>query len=283
MNKRWLVLLALVLLAGTLLGCSTRVPSSKAVARVNGVEVAEEALQREMNHTKAFYREQYGLDLDDPKNADLLKQAQQEALTRVIDQELVRQIAAGTFPPPQAGQSPTVITVSDAEVQAQAQAYEAQAGSREELLTRNGFATYADFLAFVRGTLLVEKLSQIYGQGEQVQARHILVATEAEALQILTRLQSGEDFAALAKELSLDKTSGQKGGDLGWFGRGMMVAPFETAAFALEVGQISQPVRTEYGYHIIQVTDKGLHADPQAFQTWFEGLKAQAKIEILSP
>jgi parvulin-like peptidyl-prolyl isomerase len=118
----------------------------------------------------------------------------------------------------------------------------------------------------------------MYGQAEQVHARHILVATEAEAQQVLARLQNGEDFAAVAQEVSLDTTSGQQGGDLGWFGRGMMVAPFEEAAFALEVNQLSQPVQTQFGYHIIQVTEKGLQADAQAFQTWFEQIRAQAAI-----
>src|SRR5512136_1225027 len=115
MNKRWLVALALLLLAGALVGC--RVGSGttgKVIARVNQVELTEDLLTQEMNHTKAFYREQYGMNLDAPENAELLKQANEEALTRVIDQELVRQIAEGIFPAPPAGQSPTaVVTVSD--------------------------------------------------------------------------------------------------------------------------------------------------------------------------
>jgi len=282
MNRRLLVFFALLLLIGALVSCRTGpVTGSPAVARVNGVDVTQADLDREMNHTKAFYREQYSMNLDDAQNADLLKQAQQEALTRVIDQELVRQIAEGAFPPPAAGQSPTVVTISDAEVQARAQQYETQAGTREELLTRNGFLTYDDFLVFVRGTLRVEKLAELYGQGEQVHARHILVATEEEAAQVLTRVAAGEDFAAVAKEISLDKSSGQNGGDLGWFGRGQMVAPFEDAVFALELNQLSAPVKTDFGYHIIQVLEKGMRADAQAFQTWFEQVKTQAKIDIL--
>jgi hypothetical protein len=281
MNKRLLGFCTLLLLIGALASCRASGTTAKVVVRVNGVDITQTELDREMNHTKAFYREQYSMNLDDPANADTLKLAQQEALTRTIDQELVRQITEGTFPPPPAGQSPTVITVSDAEVQARAQQYETQAGSREELLTRNGFATYDDFLVFVRGTLRVEKLAEVYGQGEQVHARHILVATEEEAKQVLARLAAGEDFAAVAAEVSLDKASGQNGGDLGWFGRGQMVAPFEEAAFALEVNQLSQPIKTDYGYHIIQVLEKGMRADPQAFQTWFEQVKKQAKIEFL--
>jgi peptidyl-prolyl cis-trans isomerase D len=88
---------------------------------------------------------------------------------------------------------------------------------------------------------------------EQVWARHILVEKEEEAKDIYERLKKGEDFAELAKELSKDTGSGANGGDLGWFGRGAMVPEFEKVAFSLEVGEFSEPVQSEFGYHIIQV------------------------------
>ncbi len=95
-------------------------------------------------------------------------------------------------------------------------------------------------------------------QEEQVHARHILVATEEEAKALLARLAAGEDWAALAAELSTDTGSKDNAGDLGWFGRGVMVEAFETAAFALEVGETSDLVQSDYGYHIIQVLEKGM-------------------------
>jgi len=91
---------------------------------------------------------------------------------------------------------------------------------------------------------------------EQVHVRHILVATEDEAKTVVERLQAGEDFAALAKELSQDTGTSEDGGDLGWFPRGQMVTEFEDAAFALEPGQTSDPVQTSYGYHIINLIER---------------------------
>jgi peptidyl-prolyl cis-trans isomerase C len=90
----------------------------------------------------------------------------------------------------------------------------------------------------------------------QVKAKHILVGTESEAEAILEKLERGEDFSQLAGKISKDKTSAKKAGDLGFFGRGKMVPEFEEAAFALEIGEISRPVRTRFGYHVIQVVDK---------------------------
>ena len=94
-----------------------------------------------------------------------------------------------------------------------------------------------------------------YDIAEQAQASHILVATEELAQQLLDELTAGADFAALAQEHSIDTGSGARGGDLGWFERGRMVAPFEDAAFTTPVGELSEIVPTEYGYHIIWVTD----------------------------
>ena len=91
---------------------------------------------------------------------------------------------------------------------------------------------------------------------EQVRARHILVPDLKTAQTVEGKLKSGGDFTALAKQYSTDPASKDKGGELGWFGHGQMVAPFDQAAFSLPIGKVSQPVKSPFGYHIIQVEEK---------------------------
>lgn len=88
---------------------------------------------------------------------------------------------------------------------------------------------------------------------EQVWARHILVETEVEAKNAYELLKQGEDFAKVARDLSKDTGSGANGGDLGWFAKGAMVPEFEEVAFKLKVGEISEPFKSQFGYHIVQV------------------------------
>ncbi len=89
----------------------------------------------------------------------------------------------------------------------------------------------------------------------EVKASHILVETEAEAISLKEEILSGTPFEDVAAEHSLCP-SGANGGDLGFFGRGQMVGEFEEAAFDLNVGELSAPVRTNFGWHLILVTDK---------------------------
>lgn len=86
----------------------------------------------------------------------------------------------------------------------------------------------------------------------KIKCSHILVSKQAEALDIARRLESGEKFGRLARELSIDPGSAKRDGSLGYFARGAMVKPFEEAAFGLHVGQVSGPVKSEFGYHIIK-------------------------------
>jgi len=140
-----------------------------------------------------------------------------------------------------------------------------------------------------------EKIGQLKPE-QEVHARHILVATEDEAKEVAERLKKGEDFATIAKEKSKDTSA--EGGDLGFFGRGQMLKPFEDAAFALDAGQISAPVQTQFGWHIIKVEEKRDQKLPafdqvkeaiiaqlvqQKAQEVVTGLRDAAKIEVVDP
>ncbi|MDO4798888.1 MAG: peptidylprolyl isomerase [Bacillota bacterium] len=89
----------------------------------------------------------------------------------------------------------------------------------------------------------------------QVKARHILVKTEEEAKKIIEEIKEGKSFSDAATEYSQDPGSAQNGGDLGYFSRGVMVPTFEAMAFSLKIGDISDPVQSDFGFHIIQVED----------------------------
>lgn len=138
-------------------------------------------------------------------------------------------------------------------------------------------------------TKVTEQLGdQMPTSGEQVRARHILISVAAdaseadsalalaEAISITQRLRAGEDFATLAAQYSDDTGSAQQGGDLGFFGRGQMVSEFEEAAFSLPIGQISEPVKSQFGYHIIEVTEQ--RAGDPSFSAWLQEQKATAQI-----
>lgn len=93
----------------------------------------------------------------------------------------------------------------------------------------------------------------------QIRARHILVDSELLAKEVVRKLKTGEKFETLAKEYSIDTQTKNNGGDLGFFGKGYMIPEFEDVAFALPENEISEPVKTEFGYHIVEVLQRGLN------------------------
>lgn len=139
------------------------------------------------------------------------------------------------------------------------------------------------------GTKVYETITKdVPTEEEQVWARHILVATIEESLAVKQRLDNGEDFAVIAAELSIDTSNNLTGGDLGWFGRGKMVAEFEDAAFAMTIGEISSPVQTTSGFHIIQLVGKEVRPlsstdldskKAAAFSEWLIAEKENVTIE----
>jgi len=140
-----------------------------------------------------------------------------------------------------------------------------------------------------------ENISKVKPE-QEISARHILVNTEDEAKEVKAQLEGGSDFAKLAAEKSKDKNA--EGGSLGFFSRGQMLKPFEDAAFALDVGKLSEPVKTSFGWHIIEVQEKRNQKLPsfddvkdpiisqlvvRKAQSVVGDLRSKAKIEILDP
>ena len=134
-------------------------------------------------------------------------------------------------------------------------------------------------ISVIREEIIEIVSADIAQEAEHVWIRHILVADEDTANEVIEKLADGEDFADLAAEYSLDTSNKDNGGDLDWFSRGAMVQPFEEAAFALEVGEISDPVQTDFGWHIMESLGKDdLLLDPSAYQQ----LRNQAYVDWMS-
>jgi len=144
-----------------------------------------------------------------------------------------------------------------------------------------------------RNDLLRRKLqehleAQVPTTALQIHARHILLETQEDADKALARVKAGEDFATVAQEVSTDESTKESGGDLGWFPLGQMVADFEKVAFNTPVGQISEVVPTEFGFHIIKVEerDENRALDEYALQqaksgvldTWLEGQRTSPDV-----
>jgi len=161
-------------------------------------------------------------------------------------------------------------------------------------LQKNVGMSEAQYRQYVETRLLRTKLqeqlaAQVLTTAEQIQARHILLKTFADAAQAKARLDKGEDFAKVAADVSDDTGTKNSGGDLGWVARGQLVSEFEDAAFALPINQVSQPVTSTFGVHLIQVTahEQNRPLDQtalrqkqsQAFTDWLQNQRLVSKVE----
>jgi len=196
----------------------------------------------------------------------LVQSAGQEALTAMIDDKVVALELEKEN-----------VSVSDKEVDAELAIYVENAGGQEafDAALKQNTMTEKEFKANIIDYLSIRKIIEprieitdedikayfeenkdSFNEEEQVAASHILVADEATANKVAKKLADGEDFATLAEEFSTDTMSAENGGELGLFPRGKMVPEFEEVAFSMKVDAISDPVKTEHGYHLIKVTDK---------------------------
>lgn len=160
--------------------------------------------------------------------------------------------------------------VTDKEINDKLAQIKAQYGDKfNTVLQQNGFQNINQFKDTIRLQLLQQKaatdgvtvsddeVKQYYDSKKyEVKASHILVADEKTANEVLDKLKNGAKFADLAKQYSTDTSNKDKGGDLGYFSFDDMVYPFSQKAFSMKVGEISDPVKTKYGYHIIKLVDK---------------------------
>ena len=222
--------------------------------------------------------------LNDPAPADL-NSFRDSVLNSLIQQALIEQAAVIQG-----------VVVTDQDVDTEIQSYIQAAGGRDKWLIQVSadHMTEAEYRVGLRSALITLKMrdlvtANIGTTAEQVHARHILVADLNTANQILQQLQAGADFSALANKYSLDLTTKQTGGDLGWFTRGQLLQKtVEDAAFSQAVNQFTAPIKSELGYHIIQVLEKVSNRplDPatrsrlaeQTFETWLQSLVKAANI-----
>lgn len=230
-------LIGLAIIAGILLSTKDSV-----IAKVGDASISEDELQQTL-------LDQYGAD----------------ALDVLITNKLIELEA-----------DKQKITVSDEEVDEElatlAESYGGETALEEAVVASGSTMDDVrdDIISYIKTEKLLEPRIEItdeelqtyfdenkdtFATAEQVQASHILVADEATANEVKSKLDAGEDFSELAKEYSTDTTTAESGGDLGYFSSGDMVAEFEEVAFALGVDEISAPVKTDYGYHIIKVVD----------------------------
>ena len=125
-------------------------------------------------------------------------------------------------------------------------------GSRVEVVEKRSNWTKVQVSAWIWNGSLDADSTQV--EGFQIQVSHILVKSQADAQKVMDRLAGGEAFESVARELSTDRGTANNGGDLGLFGRSDLMPEFEKVAFALKVGEVSQPVKTDLGIHIIKRT-----------------------------
>lgn len=256
----------------------------KAVATVNGVKISKDKLYD-----------------------SLVEQGGKSTLDNMITQELIDQAA-----------DDAKVTVTEADVDKEIENLKKSFGSEDEFnqtlaqygMTVDSLRQDAEVQVKIRKILepqvkvTDEDIKAYYDQNkasmstpEQIRASHILVATKAEAEDILKQLKGGADFATLAKEKSTDTGTKDNGGDLNFFAKGTMEPAFEDAAFKLKKGELSGVVQTSYGYHIIKKTDEKPAVTPtleekkedikyqlvtqkvsELSSNWMADLKAKAKI-----
>ncbi|MGC8786572.1 MAG: peptidylprolyl isomerase, partial [Anaerolineae bacterium] len=258
-----------------------------AAAIVNGQPIPLQEYEAQVAMALNTLSQQSSEPQTEEEKAALLTQLRRQILDALIDQVLIEQAAAREG-----------IAISEEQVEAEmARLIGDDTAKFEVWLQANGM-TRDSFKAQLKQQLLSATFQEhvINAQSpivEQVHARHILLLSEEEAMEVFLKLRAGESFTALAKQYSQDRSTKDNGGDLGFFPRGVMPPEIEAVAFGLSPGQTSGIVKTSFGYHIIEVVEK----DParkvsdemlptwqqKQFLQWLAEQRARAKIQYLIP
>jgi len=268
-NKKFIMIVAIIsIMSLTLSACDKK--EEGIVAKVNGEGITQEEFDKEFNIFKDAYKKQFGenvLSQETEDNRTLEDVLRENVLEKLIIERLIFEEMNNMD-----------IKVSDEEVKEQFENYKNSLGGEEkykEFLENNDF-TETFLKDNIRKELLFQKHKEDFLDKTEIseeekkkyfetnednltkiRASHILVKTEEEGKAILEKLEKGEEFASLAATESIDTASAIKGGDLGYFGKNENFVPeFKEAAFSLDVGQVSDLVKSDFGYHIILVEDK---------------------------
>jgi foldase protein PrsA len=259
-------------------------PPAPLAALVNGQYVFLADYEQQVAQYEQALVEQ-GLDPDSEQGRADLVLMRQEVLESLIDYALIDQ-----------GGAALGVSLSDEELEAQVEADIAAGGGEaafDEWLQVTG-QSHQSFEEMLRASLISLRVLETVAAdvptvAEQVRTRQIVADSEEEAQQILALLQEGTDFVDLARERSVDVTTKDAGGDMGWFPRGWVAPELERAAFALQAGEISDVIRVGDGYHIVQVVERdAAHPlTPEAymdlklavFERWLEDQRMAAEIE----
>jgi foldase protein PrsA len=290
-NKSLLIAVA-VILSFALAGCgivrkNPEAEKNAAVAEVNGYVITKEEFNRSFELYRTTYESQYGTDIwnkdiDGKKFIDVVKE---QVAEKLITDRLVLEDAEEEG-----------IEVTDAEVDQEVKAikdyFDDEKKYLDFLASQN--LSEEEFTAQVRQDLVIgkyrqrvvepvtvseEDIKKYYDENpkefknDTVKASHILLDARDEAEEVLAKAKAGEDFGALAAKYSVEQGAETTKGDLGEFGYGYMVEPFEKAAFALEEGEISDIVETQFGFHIIKVYEKTV-VEPIPFEEARDDIEA---------
>lgn len=262
-------------------------PAVDAAALVNGEPVPMEEYEAQVGQAIAALGQQYSFDPNTEEGKAALLQVRSQILDSLIDQALIEQAAIREG-----------IAISDEKVEEEMARLIGDDVARFEEwleannLTRDSFKEQLgqQLLSAAVQERVIGSLATVV---EQVHARHILLSSEAEAMDVLLKLRSGGSFSALAKQFSQDQASKETGGDLGFFPRAVMPAEIEAVAFGLAPGQISGLVKTDFGYHIVEIVEKDPSREvPEEmlptwqqnhFLLWLDAHRRAAKIRYLVP